>query len=59
MNVFFFFWLYLKQMNFKLIWIVDHPRGKKKQKKKKKLDHPKKNLSPLKIKFDLSKILVY
>ena len=47
-------------MNFKLIWVVDHSRKKKKKNdhfKKKNLNILNKNWSPLKIKFDLSKIL--
>ena len=50
-------------MNSKLIWVVDHPRKKicppLLKKKKKKLNILNKHLSPLKIKFDFSKILVY
>ena len=60
--LFFNFFLYLKKMNSKLIWVVDHPRKKicpPLLKKKKKLNILNKHLSPLKIKFDFSKILVY
>ena len=53
------FFFYLKQMSFKLIWIVNHPRKKKVGHPKKNLNILNKNLSPLKIKFDLSKILAY
>ena len=42
-------------MNFKLKWVVDHPIKKKFFKKN--LNILNKNLTPLKIKFDLSKII--
>ena len=57
--------LYLKRKYFKLIWVVDHSREKnlstiiKFKKKRKNMNVLNKNLNPLKIIFDLSKILVY
>ena len=57
--------LYLKRKYFKLIWVVDHSREKnlstiiKLKKKRKNMNVLNKNLNPLKIIFDLSKILVY
>ena len=57
--------LYLKRKYFKLIWVVDHSREKnlstiiKLKKKRKNMNVLNKNLNPLKIIIDLSKILVY
>ena len=57
--------LYLKRKYFKLIWVVDHSREKnlstiiKLKKKRKNMNVLNKNLNPLKIIFDLSKILVH
>ena len=56
--IFFFFVNTLKFLNFKLIWVINHPRKKILTTLKKNLNTLNKNLSPLKIKFDLSKILV-